>query len=310
MTDGHDRRRRAPSSPLVECIPNFSEGRRRDVVEAIAAAMRTVKGVRVLDVELDASHNRSVVTLAGPPEAVVEAAFRSVREAAARIDMGEHRGAHPRIGAADVVPLVPVRAVSMPECIAFARRLGERIGSELGIPVYMYGEAALSPDRFRLPDVRKGEYEGLRAEVATNPDRRPDFGPASLGSAGATAVGARWPLIAYNVNLASADVGIAKAIARRIREANGGLPAVRALGIALEDRGLVQVSMNLTDYHTTGLLAAYTAVAMEAARLGVAVDRSEIVGLVPQDALPGDPVSLRLRGFSRRQVLEERLRGL
>jgi glutamate formiminotransferase len=296
------------SSALLECVPNFSEGRRIEVVDAIVAHMKTVSGAVVLDVELDASHNRAVVTLAGPPEAVMEAAFRSVRQAARSIDMDAHRGQHPRIGATDVVPVVPLRGVSMDECVAVARALGRRIGDELDIPVYMYGEAALLPRRRDLPALRRGEYEGLRDEILWNADRRPDFGPARLGKAGATVVGARRPLIAFNVNLASRDLRAARAIAREIRESNGGLPAVRAMGVDLPELGAVQVSMNLTDYARTSMLDAFRAVEAAAAARGIAVLRGELVGLAPQQALPPDAErALKLTGFNQDQILERRL---
>jgi glutamate formiminotransferase len=296
------------SNALLECVPNFSEGQRVEVVQAIVAQMKTVDGAVVLDVEMDASHNRAVVTLAGPPEAVVEAAFRSVRQAARSIDMDAHRGQHPRIGATDVVPLVPLRGVSMAECVVMARALGRRIGDELDIPVYMYGEAAVLPERRDLPALRRGEYEGLRDEVLWNADRRPDFGPSRLGKAGATVVGARRPLIAFNVNLASRDLSVARAIAREIRESNGGLPAVRALGVDLPELGAVQVSMNLTDYARTSMLDAFRAVEAVAAARGIAVLHGELVGLAPRQALPPDAErALKLTGFSQDQVLERRL---
>ncbi len=298
----------AESAALLECVPNFSEGRRSQVVQAIVAQMEMVAGAAVLDVEMDSSHNRSVVTMAGRPEAVLEAAFRAVREAARLIDMDVHRGQHPRIGAADVVPLVPLRGLTMSECAGMARDLGRRIGEELQIPVYLYGEAAVRPDRRDLPALRRGEYEGLRDEISWNPDRQPDFGPARLGKAGATAVGARWPLIAFNVNLASRDLRAARAIAREIRESNGGLPAVRAMGVDLPDIGAVQVSMNLIDFRRTSMLDVFHAVKAAAARRGLEVLHSEVVGLVPRQALPPDAQgALKLAGFSADQILEQRL---
>lgn len=292
---------------IVECVPNFSEGRRRDVVDAIVSAMRAVSGVRVLDVELDAAHNRSVVTLVGPPQDVVEAAFRGVRRATELIDMEQHRGEHPRIGAADVVPFVPILGVTMDDCVRLAHELGRRIGEELAIPVYLYGEAATRPERRLLPNVRKGEYEGLKETIATEA-RRPDFGPARLGPAGAVAVGARPPLIAFNVNLRTGDIAIAKTIARTIREASGGLPAVRALGLETAQPGIVQVSMNLVDYRRTPIWVAYEAVRAEAARYGVEVIGSEIVGLVPLEALTQVVEhALGLAGFAVDRVIETHL---
>jgi len=301
-------RQRPALTRIIECVPNFSEGRRPEVVSAIASEMASVGGVRVLDVEMDAGHNRAVVTLVGEPEPVVEAAFRGVRLAAGLIDMEQHRGGHPRIGAADVVPLVPLRGVDMSECVKLARRLGQRIGEELAIPVYLYGEAALRPERRELPAVRRGEYEGLKEAIGHDPERRPDFGPPSLGPAGATAVGARQPLIAFNVNIASDDLDLARAIARSVRESGGGLPAVRAIAVALPALKAVQVSMNLTDYRRTSLLTAFQAVAQQAAARGVSVLHSEIVGLVPREALPVDAERvLGLSGFTSAQILEERL---
>jgi glutamate formiminotransferase len=295
-------------SELIECVPNFSEGRRRQVVDAIVSAMAAVAGVRVLDWVMDANHNRAVVTLAGDPWAVCEAAFRGVREAATLIDMSQHSGQHPRVGAADVVPLVPLRGVTMDRCMSLARSLGRRIGDDLGIPVYLYGEAALRPERRDLPSLRRGEYEGLREVITTDSDREPDYGPAKIGTAGATVVGARWPLIAFNVNLRSRDLRVARSIARSIRESSGGMPAVRALALDLPDLGAVQVSMNLTDFHRTSVLQAFDAVEGLARAAGFDVMGSELVGLVPEEALPPDAVGrLKLTGFSPDQTLERRL---
>ena len=295
--------------PVVECVPNFSEGRRKEVVDAIADAARGVEGVTVLDVELDPNHNRSVLTFVGPPEAAAEAAFRTAKKASELIDMNVHRGEHPRIGALDVLPFVPIAGVTMEDCVRLARETGKRIADELGIPVYLYEAAATRPDRKALPNLRKGEYEGLRAEIRTNPDRVPDFGrPEMHPTAGACVVGARPPLIAYNVNLGTTDVKVAKRIAKLVRERDGGLPAVRALGFELKDRGLVQVSMNLVDYKVTSIEKAFDAVSAHAAESGVPVVASEIVGLVPQDALPPNPVArLRLENFTAHQILENRL---
>ncbi|MHB1004256.1 MAG: glutamate formimidoyltransferase [Chloroflexota bacterium] len=290
---------------IVQCIPNFSEGRRRWVVDEIVAAVRSVDTVSLLAVEPDSDHNRTVVAFAGPPAATLEAAFRAVRRAADIIDLRQHQGAHPRVGATDVVPFVPLAGVTMAECVALARALGERVAREMGIPVYLYGEAATRPERRDLPYIRKGEFEGLKEAIESDPDRAPDFGPAKLGPAGATVVGARWPLIAYNVNLRTSDLGVAKAIARKVREAGGGLPGVRALGLALAETGLVQVSMDLVDYHKTGMLAAFTAVRDEARQLGVEVDSSQIVGLVPAEALVElVAAGLQAPGFGGRQIVE------
>ncbi len=293
---------------LVECVPNFSEGRRAEVVEQICARIRAVPGVRLLDVEMDPDHNRAVVTFVGPPEAVAEAAFRGAQEAAVRIDMRAHRGAHPRIGATDVIPFVPLRGVTMEECVQLARRVGERIGRELGIPVYLYEEAATRPERRDLAYIRRGEYEGLAEEIATNPDRAPDYGPAVIGPAGATAVGARPFLIAYNVYLGTPDLEIARAIARAVRHSSGGLRYVKALGIAVDRPGQVQVSMNLTDYRRTPIHRVMALIRDEAARYGVPVVESEIVGLVPGEALiDAARHALQLHRLRPEQVLENRL---
>jgi glutamate formiminotransferase len=292
---------------LVECVPNFSEGRRKDVIDRIAAAVEGVPGVRLLDVNMDPDYNRAVVTFVGSPDAVAEAAFLAVREAAGLIDMTQHSGEHPRMGATDVLPFVPLQGVTMEECAALAEGVGKRIGDELGIPVYLYGCACHSPQYRNLEDVRRGQYEGLRAGIATSPAKRPDFGPLEMGKAGATAVGARHFLIAFNVNLATRDVSVAKRIARKIRTSSGGLPEVKALGFSLKTRGCVQVSMNLTDYRVTGLQAAFEAVEKEAKAAGVGIAGSELVGLVPAAALAG--VDARRLGLALRpgQVLEKRL---
>ncbi len=293
---------------LVECVPNFSEGRRREVVERICARIRSIPGVRLLDVEMDAGHNRAVVTFVGPPEAVEEAAFRAAQEAAALIDMRQHRGAHPRIGATDVIPFVPVRGVTMEECVELARRVGERLGRELGIPVYLYEEAATRPERRNLADIRRGEYEGLAGEIATNPERAPDFGPAEMGPAGATAVGARPFLVAYNVYLGTSDLDIARRIARAVRHSSGGLRYVKAMGVDVGQPGRVQVSMNLTDYRQTPIHRVMALIRAEAAYYGIPVLESEIVGLVPAEALlEVARHELQLHRFSPRQVLENRL---
>lgn len=294
--------------PIVECVPNFSEGRRPEVVDQIVAAIRSVPEVRVLDVESDADHNRSVVTFIGPPDAVEEAAFQAAARAAQLINMEQHRGEHPRMGATDVIPFVPVRDVTMADCVAMARRVGRRLGEELHIPVYLYEEAATRESRRNLADVRRGEYEGLKAEIETNPEREPDFGPRQLGTAGATAVGARPFLIAFNVNLATNDLRIARAIAKAVRHSNGGLRYVKALGLEIKERGIVQVSMNMTNYEGTPLHRAFEMVKREAARYGVNVAGSEIVGLTPQAALlQAADYYLQLENFQPVQVLENHL---
>ena len=291
---------------IVECVPNFSEGRRQPVIDAIVAAIAGVSGVRVLDVQSDADHNRTVVTFVGSPEAVVEGAFQGIATAAQLIDLNHHRGEHPRIGAADVVPLVPVRGVTMEECVALARQLGRRVGEELGIPVYLYEEAATRPDRRNLADIRRGEYEGLKEEILTNPDRAPDFGPARLGPAGATVIGARTFLIAYNVFLTTDNVEIARRIAQAVRHSSGGLRYVKALGLLVD--GKAQVSMNLTDFRRTPVHRVVEMIRREAARYGVSIERSELIGLIPQQALlDAAQWYLQLDGFTPDQVLENRL---
>jgi len=294
---------------IVECVPNFSEGRRKEVVDAIANAIVSVPGVRLLDTEMDPNHNRSVITFIGDRSAVAEGAFQGAKAAVARIDMNTHRGEHPRVGALDVLPFVPILGVTMEDCVVLARSVGKRIAEELQIPVYLYEEAATRPDRRALPDVRRGEYEGLKVEVETDPNRKPDFGPSKLHpTAGACIVGARPVLIAWNVNLGTRDVRVAKRIAKAIRESDGGLPAVRAKGFELADRGLVQVSMNMTDYRKTSLVQVYEAILALAAKEGVEVVESEIIGLVPLDAiLAGATQYFKLARFHREQILETRL---
>jgi len=294
---------------IVECVPNFSEGRRKEVVDAIANAIVSVPGVRLLDTEMDPNHNRSVITFIGDRSAVAEGAFQGAKAAVARIDMNTHRGEHPRVGALDVLPFVPILGVTMEDCVVLARSVGKRIAEELQIPVYLYEEAATRPDRRALPDVRRGEYEGLKVAVETDPDRKPDFGPSKLHpTAGACIVGARPVLIAWNVNLGTRDVRVAKRIAKAIRESDGGLPAVRAKGFELADRGLVQVSMNMTDYRKTSLVQVYEAILALAAKEGVEVVESEIIGLVPLDAiLAGATQYFKLARFHREQILETRL---
>lgn len=273
------------STALVECVPNFSEGTRPRVMDAIQAAARSVRGAVVLDRHADPVHNRMVLTIAGSPGPVAEAAFRATASAATLIDLNEHRGVHPRIGATDVVPFVPLGATSMQVCIELAVRVGRRIATELDLPVYLYGEAARTSDRRRLPDLRRGEFEGLRTALPGDPRLAPDFGPSRLGPAGATAVGARPPLIAFNITLATGDLTIARTIARTIRESSGGLPAVQARGFRTSEPTLVQVSMNLLDTRRTSMAVVFNRVRQEAARLGVEVHQSELVGMAPAEAL-------------------------
>jgi glutamate formiminotransferase len=273
------------STALVECVPNFSEGTRPRVMDAIQAAARSVRGAVVLDRHADPVHNRMVLTIAGSPGPVGEAAFRATASAAALIDLNEHRGVHPRIGATDVVPFVPLGATSMQVCVELAIRVGRRIAAELDLPVYLYGEAATAADRRRLPDLRRGEFERLRTDLESDPRLAPDFGPTRIGPAGATAVGARPPLIAFNITLATGDLSIGRAIARSIRESSGGLPAVQARGFRTADPNIVQVSMNLLDTRRTPMALVFERVRTEAALLGVEVHASELVGMAPAEAL-------------------------
>ena len=292
---------------LIESVPNFSEGRRPEVVAAIVAAIQA-PGVAVLDQSSDWDHNRSVVTVAGEPAAVMEGIVRAVRTAAAHINLFDHRGAHPRLGATDVVPLVPIENISLGECVELARQLGQRIGEELDLPVYLYAAAATRPERRRLPDIRKGEFEGLVETIAT-PERAPDFGPAHVGPAGAVVVGARPFLVAYNVYLESTDVEIAKAIAKTIRESSGGFPAVQAKGLLVS--GQAQVSMNLLDTNATPLHVVFDAIARLAAEHGVRIDRSELIGLAPQQVMLAAAAHyLKLPNFSPAQTVESAIRSL
>jgi len=291
---------------LVECVPNFSEGRDAAKVDAIVAAICDVSGVFVLGRESDADHNRSVITLAGEPEAVVEAAVRGVGKAAELIDLTRQTGAHPRIGATDVVPFIPVRGVTIEDCVALAKKAGREIWERYRIPVYFYEAAAQRPERTNLENIRKGQFEGLREEVLRNPERAPDVGERSLHStAGATVVGARKFLIAYNINLNTPDVEIAKRIAKTIRFSSGGLPFVKAMGVDLRARNLAQVSMNLTDFEQTPIHLVFETVKQEAARHGVGIVGSEIVGLIPRRAIEMTAESyLQIENFSPAQVFE------
>ena len=292
---------------LVVCVPNFSEGRRPEVMDAICDALASVPGARLVYRQADPEHNRLDTTIAGTPDAVTRAALAGAAEAVERIDMNEHAGGHPRMGAADVIPFVPLRAISMDEVVELARAFARELAQTLTIPVYLYDRAARSPDRASLAEVRKGEFEGLREAVARG-RRLPDFGPHELGRAGATAVGARKPLVAFNVYL-TGEVEDAKAIAKAVRESSCGLPAVRAIGFEVPEG--VTVSMNLVDVEVTGIRAAFDAVASLAGERGMTVLSSEIVGLVPQVALgPGDAEHVRLDGFDEGgQILERLVNG-
>jgi glutamate formiminotransferase/formiminotetrahydrofolate cyclodeaminase len=295
---------------LIECVPNVSEGRRREVVEELIQTIASVPGATLLDSEMDADHNRSVLTFAGEPAPVMEAAFRVVRRAAELIDLNHHSGQHPRMGATDVVPFVPIEGVTLEECAEFARQAGRRIGEELGIPVFLYEAAASRPERINLADVRRGEFEGLRERIGREASQAPDFGPARIHpTAGATAVGARRFLVAFNANLNTGDVRVAKAIAAAIREQSGGLKHVRALGFSIEGGQRAQVSMNLVNTQATPIHRVLALVREEAARRGAAISGCEVVGLVPEYALlDAAEHALQLENFRRDQVLELRLR--
>ena len=297
---------------LIECVPNFSEGRRPEVVEEIVHAVGQIEGVTVLDHTRDETHNRSVVTFAGSAEPVVRAATAAVGRALELIDMAQHVGAHPRIGAVDVIPFVPLGTSRIEECVDLARRFGEQIAKLFELPVYLYGEAALRPERRRLADVRRGQYEGLKAELGVNSDRDPDYGPSHLHPrGGAVAVGARKPLIAFNVNLVSDDLAVAKRIAHTIRESSGGLPAVQAMGVLLENPGEprhAQVSMNLVDWEKTGISRVVREIRQLARESGTDIHHCELIGLAPTGALLDVAAdALGLRGFSPDQALELRL---
>ncbi|MDX6611421.1 MAG: glutamate formiminotransferase / formiminotetrahydrofolate cyclodeaminase [Blastocatellia bacterium] len=301
----------AIGNALVECVPNFSEGRKPETIERLVRAIESVSGAVVLDTHIDADHNRSVITFVAPPETVVAAAVAAVALAAELIDLRIHNGQHPRIGATDVLPFIPVRGVTMDQCVALAHEAGARIWKELSIPVYFYERAASRPDRVNLENVRRKGFEQLGEEIGVDPDRDPDVGVARLHeSAGAIAIGARPFLIAFNINLRSDDLSVARQIARAVRGRDGGLRMLKALGFRLATRGLVQVSMNLVDYETTGLAQAYEAVRSEAARLGVEIEGTELVGLVPEAALDMQAEYFsRLENFDTDAVIEHRLKS-
>jgi glutamate formiminotransferase/formiminotetrahydrofolate cyclodeaminase len=294
---------------LIECVPNFSEGRDPAKVEALVQVMSSVPGVYVLDREMDADHNRCVITLAGEPEAVGEAAILGAGKALELIDMNLHQGAHPRVGATDVVPFIPVEGVALEDCVALAKRVGQEIWKRHRIPIFFYEAAATRPDRVNLENVRRGQYEGLREELKKNHDRQPDIGEPKLHpTAGVTVVGARKFLVAYNVNLNTSDIGIANKIARAIRFSNGGFRYVKSMGVELKARNLAQVSINLTDYEQTPMHRVYAAVKREAERYGVMPAGSEIVGLVPKKAIEmAADYFLQLENFSPSQVFENKL---
>src|SRR6202166_3377962 len=296
-------------STLVECVPNFSEGRDKARVDAIVAAMK-VDGVYLLDREMDADHNRCVITLAGEREAIQEAAIRGVGKAAELIDLNKHQGAHPRLGAADVIPFIPIEGGSIEDCVTLARHVGEQIWKRYQIPVYLYEAAATSPERQNLENIRRGQFEGIRAEIASKPARKPDFGEAGVHpTAGATVVGARKFLIAYNIFLNTPDVDIAKKIAKAVRFSSGGLRFVKAAGFLV--RGMAQVSMNLTDFEQTPVHRVFEFVKREAARYGVIPVSSEIVGLIPKKALEqAAEWFLQVENFDSSLILENRLSAM
>lgn len=291
---------------IVECIPNFSEARRASVVDEIVEEIKAVEGVSILDLHSDIDHNRTVVTFVGPPEPVEEAAFQAIAKAAELIDLDNHQGEHPRIGATDVVPFVPISGVTMVECVEMARRLGKRVGESLKIPVYLYEEAATQPERTNLEDIRRGQYEGLKEAITADPARKPDFGPARMTGAGATVIGARQPLIAFNVYLNTDDVSVANKIARAIRHSSGGLRFVKSMGLMVD--GQAQVSMNLTNFRRTPMARVVELIRREAQRYGVQVHHSELVGLVPNQAVVDAAVwYMQMDQFDSEQVLETRL---
>ncbi len=297
---------------LVECVPNFSEGRRKEVINQIITEISSVASVTMLDHSMDGDHNRAVVTFVCPPEDAVEACYRGIKKAAELIDMQKHHGEHPRMGATDVCPFIPISGIKVSEAVELARKLGERVGNELEIPVFLYESAATTPARENLADVRKGEYEGLIEAIEKDPARRPDFGPARMNlKSGATAIGVRFPLVAYNVYLDTNRVSVASKIADAVRFLRGGYRFVKAMGFMIKERNCTQVSMNLVNYTQTPIFRVFETIKSEAARYGVNVLSSEIVGLVPQEALfDVAEFYLQLEGFSAEQVLEEKIRRL
>ncbi len=297
------------TNPIVECVPNFSEGRDESTLRALVDAVRGVRGVALLDQTMDPDHHRAVLTFAGGPDAVAEAGFQAAKAATARIDLRRHEGGHPRVGATDVVPFVPLRGVTMRDCVELANTVGKRIGAELNIPVFLYGEAATHPARVNLADIRRGGLPGLASRMAGDPEWTPDFGPSRLHpSAGAVAVGARPILVAFNVALETDDLGIANAIAKAVRQSSGGLAHVKAIAVPLLSRRRVQVAMNLVNIDATPIHAAYRAVRREADRRGVRVTGSEVIGLVPRRALREAEVhGLTIDAFDPSHILETRL---
>jgi len=294
---------------LIECIPNVSEGRRQDVIAALAEAIRRIPTVRLLDFSSDTSHNRSVFTFVGDAAGVEQAVLALFERAVADIDLRAHKGEHPRLGAVDVVPFVPIEGVTMAECVALAKKVAAAVAERFGVPVFLYEEASTNPARKNLEDIRRGEFEGLASKMAAT-EWKPDFGPsAPHPSAGASVIGARMPLIAYNINLATDRLDVAKKIAAAIRQSSGGFRFVKAAGFKLENRGIVQVSMNLTNFEKTPIFRVFETVKREAARYGVSILESEIVGLVPSAALAAAAeFYLQIEGFKSEQILENKLR--
>jgi len=297
--------------PLIECIPNVSEGRRADVIDELASAIAAARGVRLLDRSSDPSHNRSVFTFVGDASGVEAAVLSLFERAVHAVDLRTHQGEHPRLGAVDVVPFVPIADVTMADCVALAKKVGAEVARRFNVPVYLYEEASNNPARKNLEDIRRGEFEGLTAKMQS-PDWAPDFGPASPHpTAGASVIGARMALIAYNINLATDRLDVAKKIAAAIRHSSGGYRYVKAAGFKLDDRGIVQVSMNLTNYEKTPIFRVFETVKREAARYGVAILESEVVGLIPSAALnAAAEYYLQIEGFKADQVLENKLRSV
>lgn len=292
-------------SQVMECVPNFSEGQNPVTINAILESIQAVDGVKLLHHTSDVDHNRTVVTFAGAPHPVMEAAFASIKVAAELIDMEQHKGVHPRLGAADVIPFVPLNDLNLADCAEYARQLGKRVGDELGLPVYLYEAAATRPERRNLADVRRGQYEGLKTSI-TELERLPDFGEAKVGKSGAVVIGARKPLIAFNVFLNTDDVSIAKRIAKAIRYSDGGLVGVKALGLMVQGRA--QVSMNLTDYRRTPIYRVVEMIRKKAQYQGVTIHHSELIGLIPQDALlDAARWYMHMQGSDNTQILEHQL---
>ena len=293
---------------IIECVPNFSEGRNLENIEKIIEPFRGKDGVKLLDYQKDAAHNRLVVTVVGEPEPLKTAVIEAMSRAVDLIDMRAHRGQHPRMGATDVVPFIPLKDISMEAAVAFSKEVAKAAAKKLSLPVFLYEKSASRPERQNLANIRKGQFEGMTEKIKL-PEWKPDFGPRAIHpTAGVTAMGARMPLVAYNVNLGSSDIGIADEIAKKVRHISGGLRYCKGIGIELKDRGLVQVSLNMTDYSKTALYRAFELIKSEARRYGVNVVGSEIVGLVPMEALiDAAAYYLGLEGFSMQQVLEARI---